>query len=317
MLTSMNCNEIIDRNMYSPRPISPPNTKIEITNSKIINFYNTHPHINIDEINLYFINILLSNEIKVSNNHSTLTLPNIVSDIQFKNTQIQTQSQFISTLSKMYPNADIIKKNTEDNDIITMKRIKKSKILIKNIDIESNVSGEQISSFFNLIDQEKCSGIIMSQKSGISNKNHFQIDIHNSNIVIYIHNVNYSQSVITSSIDIIDNLYSKMQDFSKQFGQDYTIPKEVLDNINNEYQLFIVQKELIINTVKEYQKKIISQVDECQFSSLSNYLSEKYSAPVKKLGFNCELCSKYSGHNLKALAAHKRGCIRKNRTLTI
>jgi hypothetical protein len=45
---------------------------------------------------------------------------------------------------------------------------------------------------------------------------------------------------------------------------------------------------------------------------LDKFLSTKYSAPIQKPGLKCDLCKSFSGNNLKALAAHKRGCIRKN-----
>jgi len=304
--------ENIEMRRFACSPVNVDNSypKIEISNKKILQFYNTHPHINIEEINLYFINLLLSNECK-----ETSVSNSSISPIETIDNVIQKQSLFFNNLSKIYPTADIIIKNTED--IVVIKRFTKSKILIKNIDIESNISSQEIESFTNLIDKENCCGIVLSHRSGISNKNNFQIDIHNNNIIIYLHNVNYSHCVMTSSIDIIDNLYSKMQNYSKQNGEFYSIPKELLDNINNEYQQFIMQKKTIIDTIKEYQKKLISQIDDCKFSSLQSFLSEKYCSQIQNTGFNCELCKKYSGHNLKSLAAHKRGCIRKGRTLTI
>ena len=298
----------------------PKSAKIEITNSKIIHFYNSHPDINIDEINLYFINLINNmlpcekKELSTSNsfNLSNIPLPNI-HDIQHAH---DNKEYFTSILSKIFTNADIANKFNNDNyNFICMKRLKKPKVLIKNIDIESNLSDEDVSTFTSFIDQENCCGIILSQNSGISNKNHFQIDIHNNNIIVFLHNVKYSQSVIISAIDIIDNLFTKIQEFSKFNTDCCNIPKELLDNINNEYQLFIIQKNTLVNIIKDYQKKLLSQLDECRFSSLNGFLSEKYSTPIQKTGYNCELCSNYSAHNLKALAAHKRGCIRKKTKL--
>jgi hypothetical protein len=283
-------------------------SKIEITNSKIINFYNSHPNVDIEEINLHMINIILSNEKK--------ELPNFKSTATVYEHFAKKPSHIVSILSNIFPTADITPKmNTED--IIYINRLKKTKILVKNIDIESNVSYDDVCFFNDYIDKENCCGIILSQHSGISNKNHYQIDICNNNIVVYIHNVNYSECIISSAIDIIDNLYDKMQEFSKKYGENYTIPKELLDSINNEYQSFVNQKSLIIDTVKEYQKKLLSQLDECRFSALGLFLSQKYCNSIQKSGFNCQLCNNYCANNLKALAAHKRGCIRKNRTLTI
>ena len=225
---------------------------------------------------------------------------------------------FTHILSKIYTNADIAHNYCDETyDFISMKRMKKPKILIKNIDIESNVSTEDITYFNALINQENCCGVILSQNSGISNKNNFQIDIQNNNIIMYLHNVNYSQSIITNAIDIIDNLHSKMQDFSKKYGDEYIIPKELLENINNEYQMFVIQKNSLVDIVKDYHKKILSQIDECRFTCLNTFLAERFSTPIQKSGFNCELCSNYSAHNLKALAAHKRGCIRKKQQVSV
>lgn len=286
--------------------MQPSNLKIEITNTKIVNFYNSHPNINIEEVNLHFISLIND---AMNNGSCDLPATTILSTISREPVdKIQLQSpNFFTLLSQWYPTADM-KYNV---GVVSMKRLQKSRILIKSISTESNISNEQVGEFLNLIDSENCNGIIVSQNSGISNKNNFQIDIHNKNIIIYIHNVNNSQNIINSAVDIIDTLYAKLQTFSNTYGQECSIPKEVLDNINSEYNLFISQKKALLYMIKEYNKKLLSQLEECRFASLNVFLSEKYSVPVLKNGFNCDLCKNYSGHNLKALAAHKRGCARK------
>jgi hypothetical protein len=286
------------------------NSKIEITNSKIINFYNSHPNVDIEEINLYMINIILSNEKKDLPNFTSSPVPPYD---HFDKITKKPPSHIVNILSNIFPTADI----KPNEDIIYINRIKKTKILVKNMDIESNVSNDDVCFFNEFIDKENCCGIILSQHSGISNKNHYQIDICNNNIIVYIHNVNYSECIISTAIDIIDNLYDKIQEFSKKYGENFTIPKELLDNINNEYQSFMNQKTLIVNTVKEYQKKLLSQLDECKFSSLGLFLSQNYYTSIQKSSFNCQLCNNYFANNLKALAAHKRGCARKHRTITM
>ena len=76
--------------------------------------------------------------------------------------------------------------------------------------------------------------------------------------------------------------------------------------------MFITQKLAVIDVLKESQKKVIAQIDEIKFPSLDKYLSGKYSAPIIKSGLKCDICKYYSANNLKALAAHKRGCMRKH-----
>jgi len=285
---------------------------IEITNKKIINFYNLHPNIDIDEVNLYFINMISKLS---STNDNAVAPPSILSNITLHERfdKICPTTLFTNILSKLYSNADIAYNYIDEKyNIACMKRINKPKILLKNTVTESNVSNEDIVIFNNLTDQENCCGIILSQNSGISNKNHYQIDIRsNNNVTVYLHNVNYSQSIITAAIDIIDNLYHKLQDVLRVNDEDHVVPNEILTNINNEYQMFMNHKSALTDIIKEYNKKMLSQLEECRFTSLESYLSQKFSMPIQKTGFNCELCNKYSAHNLKALAAHKRGCIRK------
>jgi hypothetical protein len=120
--------------------------------------------------------------------------------------------------------------------------------------------------------------------------------------------VEYSSEKISIAIDIIDNLYSKIGDLNK--SENYSIPKEVLDEINREYHAFITQKDAISNVLKESHKKVLSQLDELKFPSLDKFLSTKYSS-IQKQGFKCNLCNAFTVYTLKGLAAHKRGCSRK------
>ena len=103
-----------------------------------------------------------------------------------------------------------------------------------------------------------------------------------------------------------------MRQFKPGHMEDCAIPKEILDTINNEYQTFISQKAAVVEVFKESQKKVLTQIDEFRFPALDKFLSTKYSAPIQKPGLKCDLCKSFCGNNLKALAAHKRGCARKN-----
>ena len=116
---------------------------------------------------------------------------------------------------------------------------------------------------------------------------------------------------LSHKYNIIDNLNMKFRQFKSQHDDDCSIPKDVLDTINNEYQLFLSQKTAVVELFKENQKKVLSQIDEIRFPSLDKFLSTKYSAPIQKPGLKCDMCKSFNANNLKALAAHKRGCARK------
>ena len=229
-------------------------------------------------------------------------------------TNTSTSNHFVSFLTKSFASADISSKLFGMNSPTTvMKRIRKPDILIQNYELDTNVSSDEMASFVNVLSDENKCGILISQYSGISNKNDFQIEFHDNNVIIFVHNSEYSNHKIEAAVNIIDHLYSKLHQFNKTgVNDDYTIPKDILETINNEYQMFMTQKLAVIDVLKESQKKVIAQIDEIKFPSLDKYLSGKYSAPIIKTGLKCDICKCYSANNLKALAAHKRGCMRKH-----
>jgi hypothetical protein len=92
---------------------------------------------------------------------------------------------------------------------------------------------------------------------------------------------------------------------------DYSVSKTILEDINREYQTFIRQKETMSNTMKDSHKKILAQLEDLRFPVLNQYLSTKFTS-VLRPGYKCDICRVFTVNTLKGLAAHKRGCIRKN-----
>lgn len=221
----------------------------------------------------------------------------------------------IHVLSQKYNTADIanIPICIPNASVLMMKRQYKQNILIHSIISDRNVAAEDTKQFVQLIDEHRCNGIFISQKSGIASKPNYHIDIQNGCVLVYIHHFQDSPCKVNIAIDIIDNLSSKLKLMSHSGGcGDNTIPKEVLEEINKDYQHFVTQKETIIGLFKESNKKLLSQLEDMKFVSLDKYLSTKFSPSSIKPGLKCDLCKQFNAHNLKALAAHKRGCLRKN-----
>lgn len=242
-------------------------------------------------------------------------ISNLINPLQISNTIRENSDKFLmGMLNKAFNSADIsFKMLGMSSNTISLKRMRRPSILIQNYDVEYNVSSDESNQFMTLISDENSCGIVLSQQSGISGKTNFQIELHNNNVIVFIHNADYSSSKMEVAISIIDNLYNQLRQFVKYgTNDDFTIPKDLLESINNEYQLFISQKTAVIDVFKESQKKVLAQIDEIRFPCLDRYLSTKYSAPIVKPGLKCDLCKSYNANNLKALAAHKRGCIRKH-----
>ena len=265
-----------------------------------------------------------ASEDRINNNINTVKEGNtiqqtIISELSSILTQLQqpkptstVHTPITSVLTKLYNTAEISLHNSgNQNGNTLLKRLRKTNILIQNKDSDNNIGLDEIDQFMQSIEDQNCNGIFLSHKSGIVSKKNFQLEVHNNNVIVFVHNAEYSPCKIELAIAIIDNLSSKLRQYKGKTEEDYAIPKEVLDTINNEYQLFISQKNAIIDVFKESQRKVLAQIDELRFPSLDKFLSTKYAAPIQKPGLKCDLCKSFSGNNLKALAAHKRGCMRK------
>lgn len=213
-------------------------------------------------------------------------------------------------LNSMYQNAEI--KNTtgtkSSGDFI-MARLDKPTIMFENKNYKNNIDREEVSKFIIDIDTQNTHGIFLSQHSGITFKQNYQIDIHKGKVLVYVQNCEYSIDKIRIAVDIIDNLAVKLEDLCED-DENNTISNEILNDINGEYQLFIQQKETLMTVLKDFTKKMSSQIDDLKFPELDKYLSQKY-AYVKSSCFKCDLCNSFTAGSKQSLSAHKRGCVKK------
>jgi hypothetical protein len=216
-----------------------------------------------------------------------------------------SENIIVNILHSLYPTAQIdhVGQTKETGDII-ISRKDKPKILVENKDWGKNVVQEEVKKFIHDIETQNCSGIFLSQNYGIANKENFEINIHDGNVLIYVHEANNEPEKIKLAIDIIDHFKSKLNDFKEEKNIE-SIPKETLDLINQEYQMFVQSKLSLIKLVRDFNQKILKQLDDIKIVSLEEYLSSRYATSTSK--FVCEFCG-FSFKNAAAKSAHLRGC---------
>lgn len=246
----------------------------------------------------------------------------------------KNETQINVLLNKIYSTAEIVplhNSNSRTNSFSTnfmltssqpsttdnitkflIKRASKAKVLIYCMNVDRNISMEENEECLKSLEEHGCHCVFISQYSGFSQKPNYHIDTYNNKIVVYVHDVETNHDKIAWAIDIIDNLSNKMKEFKADNEYECTIDKDVLEEINKEYQQFINQKETITALIKDSQKKILSSMEDFKIPALDKFLSTKFAATIHKQGFKCDLCKIFNANNLKALAAHKRGCSRKN-----
>ena len=218
----------------------------------------------------------------------------------------QGEAKLELLLSKMLPSASIQNTSglTACGDFI-IERIDKQKILIDTKDYETVVPVKEVEKLIRDAEGNGCHGILLSQNSGIAQKNDFEINVHNHKIVLFIHNAKYNEEKLMMAFNIIDYLEPHIREKDDDGGE--SISTDLLALINKEYQDLATQKLNLIQTMKKMHQELVTQVQKLDLPVLTSYLDKKF-ANTGKTGLLCDICSIFMGKNAKSLAAHRRRC---------
>ena len=221
-----------------------------------------------------------------------------------------SEAELYFILQSIMPSDEIIKVGNETATCdLRVNRMDKNRpsILFENKDYVRSVNSDEVKKFERDIQTQKIHGIFISQKSPITFKNNFQIDIINGLIHIYIPNAEYDMEKIKLAIDVIDNLSLKLENMSDNSIDDFSIPKEDMEEIIEEYRLFITQKTQMIDTIKLVNKQLLDKMEEIQLPKLKK-LFIKIGNIENDNEFKCTFCNIWTGKNKASLAAHFRNC---------
>jgi len=209
-----------------------------------------------------------------------------------------------NTLLKYYTSAEIeLVANVKETCDIKIRRYNKPIIIIENKNYNRNVPQDEVKKFMRDTEIQNCCGIFLSQNTGICNKDHFQIDIHNSNILIYVHNANNDAQHVITAIKIIDHIKNTLDTLNIN-KENISVDKYTLEDINKEFQQVIQQKHVLTKCLKDFQGKMQKEIDEIKLPSLHDLLAKFFAFSVD--GIICKYCNKPL-KNQSALSAHLRG----------
>lgn len=260
-------------------------------------------------------------DISKSNNSSQGVLQSTITELlkKMENSSSKgkiSENLLFNVLLSLYPTAQVDSVGTtkETGDIILTRKDKPS-ILFENKNYDKNVIQEEVKKFLRDIEQQNCCAIMLAQHYGITNKENFEIEIHNGNVIVYLHKVEYDADKIKAAVDIIDHFKETIDNSGAMTQDTLAIDKDILDDINKEYQLFVTSKLTHIKTIKDYQQKLIAQAEDFKLPNLEQYLSKLYASSASRNDV-CEHCG-YAAKNARALVAHYRGCSKKKLTNTL
>ena len=269
----------------------------------------------LDKITTLFDNKFLNiNEISKSNKEILSSQNDKLNNLlnRFENSSAKgkmSENLVLNTLKDMYPNAEIYSVGqTKETCDIMLVRNNKPKILVENKDWRRPVIQEEVKKFMRDIELQKCCGLFLSQNTTITTKDNFEINVHDGNVLVYVHCANNDPEKIKIALDIIDAFSNTLKLLEEESCSDQdmnVISKEVSDHINAEYMNFLSKKNKTIKMAKEFIQTLVKQIEEFTIPSLETYLASKYSLSSSK--FVCEYCG-FVGKSQQSKSAHMRGC---------
>jgi len=228
---------------------------------------------------------------------------------QFKGNVAEIELQHM--LLSIMPSDEIIRvsNDTATCDLkVNRKDHTKPNILFESkIYTNKSVTTAEVKKFERDVQLQKVHGIFISQESPITFKDSYQIDIINGLIHVYIPNANYDVEKIKIAIDIIDNLSFKLNSLLKDSDNEYSISKEDLDDVSEEYRVFGIQKSQMLDTIKSINKQLVDKLEEIQLPKIKKFLM-KLGNIENDNDFKCTICNSWAGKNKASLGAHIRNC---------
>jgi hypothetical protein len=215
------------------------------------------------------------------------------------------ESLVLHILQNLYPSADLtfVGSTKETGDFI-LERRGKNKILIENKNWDTNVPRDEVEKFMRDTATQNCCGLFLSQHTGIANKENFEINIHEGNVLMYIHHVNNDADLIKVAIDILDHFKEQLDEIGNDKDLE-TMPKEILDKINEEYNGIKTKKMAMLKHLKDFQMSMSKEIESIEIPTLKMYLSSRYASADTV--FNCENCT-FTAPTKQSMSAHKRHC---------
>ena len=211
-------------------------------------------------------------------------------------------------LQNIYPTAEIknVAYKPHSGDFWLIRKDKPT-IIVENKNYKETVYGETVQKFIDDMNEHNLCGIMISQNSKIVHRENFEIEIHNGNVAVYIHECNYDPYKIKIAVKIIDTFKSKIEKNKMENGI-INIEVETMEKINKEFQMFNNKKKQHLIEIKNMYDTLTKSAEDMEFEILDEFLeSQGLLTNVKK--YICGNCPR-PFKTQKGLDTHERICIK-------
>lgn len=195
------------------------------------------------------------------------------------------ETVLFNVLTESFPDTEVLDTSHQANSgDIQLLREDKTTILIDSKNFGSKtVPKRDLDKFYSDIQQNNCSGILCNAFGGIANKQHFEIDIVDKNIIVFIHSHQFDSNLFRLATNIIYNLHQELKD--KQ-NDCIILDQRLYQNIKIEYNYYIQTFRHHLDIIKSN----VNSLSQLSFTLLDNFFKRK-ATNVELKQFSCHICS--------------------------
>lgn len=224
-----------------------------------------------------------------------------------------TENVLYQSLLKAFPDSDVIltRDQPDSCDIHIMKETKPL-ILIDSKHCEaSNVRKSDLDKFYDDCKINDSCGILCNTFGGIANRKHFEIDIQDKRVLVFISNHQFDPVVFQLAVRIIYNIHAIIQDKKTDVIQ---IDNQLYQRLKIEYNFFLQSFHQHLDNIRAN----INALSQLSFSQLDHFF-KRTTLNSELKPFSCHLCGTGCGsaktlkkhlkdkHNIDAPVTRNRG----------
>lgn len=212
-----------------------------------------------------------------------------------------TENILFNNLIKAFPSSDVVNTSQTPNcGDIMIKKEGKPDILIDSKNFQSNVPKIDLEKFYRDCELNNCSGILCNVNNGIANKEHFQVDIQDSRIYIYISNHEFDNTLFQLATRIIYNIHDIIKNNKTNIIE---LDKELFERIKIEFNFYNQSFRQHLGIIKQN----ITSLEQLAMTQLEQFFKRSNFNDLKP--FSCASCGAGYGSakTLKKHMADKHG----------
>jgi hypothetical protein len=208
-----------------------------------------------------------------------------------------TENILYYNLVKAFPDSDVIlTRDQSDSCDIQIKREGRPHILIDSKHCEaSNVRKGDLDKFYDDCKINDSCGILCNTFGGIANRKHFEIDIQDKRVYVFLSNHQFDPTMFQIASRIIYNLYDIIKDKRSDVIQ---IEQQLYQRLKIEYNFFLQSFHQYIDNIRSN----INSLSQLSFTHLDQFF-KRTSMITEGKPFSCSMCGTGCASD-KALKKH-------------